>query len=88
MQGDWVVARELLILIALVMSGLLISPIRMFALKFKGFGWSGNQLRYLFILSSAILLILLRGYAVPIIILLYIIISFVRWAVCSRCRKA
>ncbi|MBR0332661.1 MAG: phosphatidylserine synthase, partial [Alistipes sp.] len=62
---------------------LLISPIRMFALKFKGFGWRGNEIRYIFIALCVVLVVLLRFYSVPAIILLYIVISTIRWAINS-----
>lgn len=74
--------REVLVAAALVMSWLLVSPIRMFALKFHGFGWRGNRLRYLFIGGSIVLLAVLRVWAVPAIIVLYILVSTVRWMAC------
>ena len=33
----------------------------MFALKFKGFGWKGNEVKYIFILLSLILIIILKN---------------------------
>lgn len=74
-----VVEREALLILAVVMSFLLISPIRMFALKFRGFGWRGNELRYSFLAVSAALIVWLGAASVPAIILLYILISVVRW---------
>lgn len=65
------------IALLLLTSWLLISEIPMFALKFKTFAWQGNQLRYCFILISAILLILFRWTAFSIIIPLYILASIV-----------
>ena len=73
MIGCWIA------LVALGMGWMLISPVRMFALKFKGFGWQGNQIRYIFILMAVALVIALKVYAVPAIIVLYILISTVRW---------
>ena len=69
---------KMVLLIAVVMAYCLISPVRMFALKFKGFGWKGNELRYSFIALCAVLVALFTKYAVPGIILLYILISSVR----------
>lgn len=78
-----------LLLLAALMSWLMISPVRMFALKFQGFGWQGNQLRYLFLLVSVVLLVVLGIQAVPVIILLYILTSVVRWGVCrTGCKRA
>ena len=45
-QGEVAISQEHILLIAVAASLLLISPIRMFALKFKGFGLRGNMLRY------------------------------------------
>jgi CDP-diacylglycerol--serine O-phosphatidyltransferase len=67
--------------ISIGMAYMLISPIRMFALKFKGFGWQGNQIRYSFIALCVVLIAAFTRYAVPAIILLYIIISAIRWTV-------
>jgi CDP-diacylglycerol--serine O-phosphatidyltransferase len=59
----------------------------MFALKFKGFGWTGNEIRYVFILASVVIAILFTRFAVPTIILLYIAISAVRWAI-NLCKRS
>ena len=67
--------------ISIGMAYMLISPIRMFALKFKGFGWQGNEIRYSFIALCVALIAAFTRYAVPAIILLYIIISAIRWTV-------
>ncbi len=79
-----VVSRESVLIVALGMAILMLVGVRMFALKFHGFGWRGNELRYGFILVSAALLLWLGGLAVPFIILLYILISLVRSMVCRR----
>lgn len=68
-----------MLLIIPVMSWLLISPVRMFAFKFKDYGWKGNELRFGFILVSLVLIAFLRVQAVPIIIILYILVSTLRW---------
>ena len=80
--------KTAILLVVLVMSLLLVSPIRMFAFKFKGFGWKGNELRYSFIILSAVLVALLRVKAVPVIILLYIVVSAIRWGVMLKGRKS
>ena len=68
-----------LLIVVVAMSWLLVSPVRMFALKFRGFGWRGNQIRYLFLLLCVAVIASLRIYAIPVIILLYILISAIRW---------
>ena len=77
--GDLALCKEVVMVIAVVMASLLISPIRMFALKFKGFGWRGNELRYSFILLSVAIIALFTRYAIPTIIIIYVTLSFVRW---------
>ena len=59
----------------LVFSILMVSSIPMFSLKFQNFQWTGNQIRYLFLAISGILLIILQEIALPVIILIYIILS-------------
>lgn len=56
---------------------LLVSEIPMFALKFKSFAWKENELRYVFILLSAVLIAILGLAAFVIIIPLYIIVSVI-----------
>lgn len=67
----------LTILLLLVSCWLLVCEIPMFALKFKHYGWSGNELRYGFIAVSAALLVFLGWNAFCIIIPLYIITSII-----------
>lgn len=76
---DVTMPREAVLLAGLLAAVLMISPVRMFALKFHGFGLRGNELRYGFLLVSAVLLLLLGVRAVPAIIALYVLVSFVRW---------
>ncbi len=64
-----------LIGLTLLSSWLLNSNIKLFALKFKAYGFKGNTTRYIFILLSAVLIIVLHFAAIPIIIFLYIIMS-------------
>lgn len=81
--GEISIPQEVVVAISVVMAFLLISPIRMFALKFKGFGWKGNEIRYSFIALSVVLIAAFTKYAVPGIILLYIVISTIRYIVAS-----
>ena len=49
----------------------------MFALKFKHWGWQGNEVRYLFIISCVPLLLWLRVSGIAAIILWYIVLSVI-----------
>ncbi|WGD34856.1 CDP-alcohol phosphatidyltransferase family protein [Olleya sp. YS] len=64
-------------LIALTLTScyLLNSPIKLFALKFKDWSFKTNAVRYIFIILSIVLLIVLHFAAIPIIIALYILLS-------------
>lgn len=64
-----------LIAVTILSCYLLNSKIKLFALKFKDYSFKGNSTRYIFIILSAVLLIVLQFAAIPIIILLYIIMS-------------
>ena len=54
---------------------LLIAEIPMFALKFKTWGWKGNEIKYIFILSCVPILILLGLFGLAVIIAWYVILS-------------
>ena len=43
------------LLILLVETWLMVSPVKFFSLKFKSYGWKGNQWRWLLILTTAVL---------------------------------
>ncbi len=64
-----------LVLISIVLSILLITEIPLFALKFRTFSWSGNRTRYVFLALSAVLLCAFQFVGIPLIILLYILMS-------------
>ena len=63
--------------ITLVFSFLLVAPIELFALKFKSLGWKGNEVRFLFLGMSLLLLLLFWQLALPMIIITYILVSVV-----------
>jgi CDP-diacylglycerol--serine O-phosphatidyltransferase len=56
---------------------LLIAEIPMFALKFKTWGWKGNEIKYIFILSCIPLLLFLGVSGLAAIIAWYIILSII-----------
>lgn len=73
-----IIRVEWIAIISLALAILLISPIRMFALKFKNFSWTDNKLRYSFMAMALLLLIIKPLFATPTIIFLYITISVIR----------
>ena len=74
-----VIELEWLVLISVLVAALLVSPIRMFSFKFKSWRWGDNKLRYCFLATCAVAIGLLRLYAIPLIIVMYIVGSAVRW---------
>lgn len=68
---------NILCLITLTLSLLLVAPIPLFALKFKSFGFKGNEIRYVFLGLSLGLLIGLQYLGIPLIIILYIVLSVI-----------
>ena len=54
---------------------LLISEIPMFALKFKHWGWKGNKVKYLFLLTSALLIVWLGILGIAAVIGWYVLLS-------------
>lgn len=67
----------LLIGITLLSCVLLNAELPLFALKFNNFSWTDNKQRYLFLILCIVLLVTLKFLAVPLVILLYILISMV-----------
>ena len=56
---------------------LLVSEIPMFALKFKTWGWKGNEVKYIFLLTCIPLLLLLQVSGIAVIIAWYVVLSVV-----------
>ena len=83
-SGDVTLYQEFILLLCVAMAFLLISPIRMFALKFKSFKLADNKLRYGFLLASLLIIIFFAKYSVVAIIVLYIVLSTLRWIVLPR----
>ena len=71
----WLMQPAVLIAIIVIMSLLLVAELPLFALKFKKFGWKGNEIRYAFLVGCVLLIVLIRFWAIPIIIILYLLLS-------------
>lgn len=77
---QWVVLA-----LSVVFAYLMVSPVRMFSLKFSGFGFKENALRYVFLLMSLLIIVLTGLKGVGLVIVLYVLTSVIRWfAVCRR----
>jgi CDP-diacylglycerol--serine O-phosphatidyltransferase len=75
----------ILTLFVLVFSFLMVAGIRMFSFKFKTFAIKHNVIRYLFLLLSLLLLILLQVPGLMLIIIFYVFLSVL--AQLARIRK-
>lgn len=77
--GDWLASSVwgalAVVALVLVSSWLLVAEIPMFALKFKSWGWRGNEVRYAFIASSAVIILLLGTVGVAVAIAWYMLLS-------------
>lgn len=82
-QFEWgsYMVSDLVFLISITIIGslLMISELRMFSLKFKNFSWLKNKMQLVFLLIALILLIILHVTAIPLIILLYVVLSVGMW---------
>lgn len=65
----------LLIVLTLLFSFLMVAELPLLALKFKNFSWAANKMRFILLVVGLLLLITFQYAAIPIIILLYIILS-------------
>ncbi|GAA4359747.1 CDP-diacylglycerol--serine O-phosphatidyltransferase [Hymenobacter saemangeumensis] len=61
--------------LTVLLSGLLVAELPLFALKFKTLRWADNRRRFLFLLLAAGLLLALHATAVPLVVLLYVLLS-------------
>ena len=60
---------------AIFCSLLMVSKLPMFSFKFSSGNWAENQTRYIFLIITVFLFILLKLAAIPLIILMYLLIS-------------
>lgn len=67
--------EKLIYLVIIALCALMVAEVPMFSFKFKAFGWKGNEVVFLFIILSGILLVTLKFAAISLIIVLYILIS-------------
>ena len=68
-------APWIVIAMVFITSWLLVSEIPMFALKFKTWGWKGNEVKYIFLITCIPMLLLLGVSGLAAIIAWYVILS-------------
>ncbi|HEU4576544.1 MAG TPA: CDP-alcohol phosphatidyltransferase family protein [Chitinophagaceae bacterium] len=72
---NYVINKWVLYAVIILLSYFMVSRLPMMSLKFHDFGWRNNQLRFLLILAGVAALVILKWLAVPVIIVLYVIVS-------------
>ena len=69
-QNKW-----FLVVLALILSYLMNAEIPLFSLKFKNFSWKNNQLKFVFLIITLLLVVVFQFVAIPLVILVYILLS-------------
>jgi CDP-diacylglycerol--serine O-phosphatidyltransferase len=78
LQYEIILNPYVLLVLTVLLSYLLIAELPLFALKFTNLTWQDNAVRFIFLGISVILLALLKFAAIPLIIVLYILLSIVK----------
>jgi CDP-diacylglycerol--serine O-phosphatidyltransferase len=68
--APWIVG-----ILVILFAGLMVSEIPMFSLKFKSLKWADNKIRFIFLIVSVIIIILLQERGLAAVIGWYIILS-------------
>jgi len=67
----------LLLFIIFLSCFLLVSPVRLLALKFRNYGWAGNESRWVLIIGAIIFSLIFQWAFIPFIVPFYIIFSMI-----------
>ncbi len=75
MIDNFLLQPLVLLIITIIMSLLLVSKLPLFSLKFQNFSWKENNIRYIFLAISALLILALNIYGIAAAILIFILTS-------------
>lgn len=75
--GNAISGYPILLIITLIFSLLMVSPIKFIALKFSHTNWNGNEMKFVFLLGAMAITLLLGINAVSLVVLWYMAISLV-----------
>jgi CDP-diacylglycerol--serine O-phosphatidyltransferase len=75
---DLISNNYFLIAVTLVLTYLMNAEIPLFSLKFKEYALKNNLVKYLFLVTSLLLIVTLNFISIPIIIILYVLLSVVQ----------
>jgi CDP-diacylglycerol--serine O-phosphatidyltransferase len=73
--GGIILNPFVLVGLSVILSGLLVAELPLFALKFKNLRWLGNRRRFIFVALALVLVATLRAAGVPVAVLLYVLMS-------------
>ncbi len=73
-----------LLVLTLTCSLLLVSELRLFSMKLSSLSWADNKFKYLFLIVSLIMVLLFRIMAVPVVFVLYIVLSLLHFRTDSK----
>ncbi len=68
---------KFLVVLCVVMSVLLVVELPLIAIKFKSFGWKGNEVRYVFLILAVSLVAIFQLAGVPLVIIAYLVVSLI-----------
>jgi CDP-diacylglycerol---serine O-phosphatidyltransferase len=78
---EFLLRKSTLTIIILLDSYLLVSNLPMFSLKIDSFSLKGHVIQYLFLGVSLIMLLILKVFAFPLIIALYVLLSLIAYLI-------
>ena len=75
--AGWVRNPYILLVFIFMLSLLMVSGIPLFSLKIKNLSWADNSHRFIFLGLSVVFLFLMKYAAIPVIIILYVVLSLI-----------
>ncbi|MBK9731454.1 MAG: CDP-alcohol phosphatidyltransferase family protein [Chitinophagaceae bacterium] len=82
--APFILNRWFLYVAIALFSWLMVAEIPMFALKAKSFKWKGNEVQFIFLAISALLIIVFKYAGIAAVILLYILICLAQYFFAKR----
>ncbi len=76
--SDWIKSPQLLVFLSIFLSFMLVSNVRLMAFKFKSRSWSSNREEIIFLALSLGLVVVFKVPSIPLILILYLILSFLK----------
>lgn len=77
--GEFIYTPYVLIAVTIITSLLLVSEMKLFSMKLSSLAWVDNKYKYIFLMMTVALLVLLKLTAIPIIFVLYMVFSYLHF---------